>query len=129
MSNLMRRISSYSVREVGIARRVVLAAMAATLWISAAAGQSPSSSSSAAGTASTATASNKDSLIVGHGTPGNLARFKNPFELGDSALFQSSLGYVGIGTTTPETTFRVINNEDSVNPFNLTPIGIYGTVT
>ena len=70
-----------------------------------------------------------DSFITGVGTSGSISVFTAPFEIGDSALFQSPLGYVGIGTSTPETKFRVVNDENSINQFNLTPIGIYATVT
>lgn len=70
-----------------------------------------------------------DWFVTGVGTSGSIPVFTAPFEIGDSALFQSPLGYVGIGTSTPETKFRVSNNDTSINQFGLEPIGIYGTVT
>jgi hypothetical protein len=114
-------------------RRAILASMVAMLWCSIGMGQTASSNTnsgeSAKSSASVPTAKSHDREITGRGNNGSIPVFTSPTALGASVLFQSPLGYVGLGTSTPETTFRVVNNEDSINQFNLTPIGIYSTVT
>ena len=116
-------------------RTTILCGMALTFMHGVALGQSPNFPSPAQSGFKATTPPNipnsksHDWFITGVGTSGSIPVFTAPFEIGDSALFQSPLGYVGIGTSTPDTKFRVSNNETSVNQFGLEPIGIYGTVT
>jgi hypothetical protein len=116
-------------------RTTILCGMALTFMHGVALGQSPNVPSPAQSGFKATTPPNvpsstsHDWFITGVGTSGSIPVFTAPLEIGDSALYQSPLGYVGIGTSTPETKFRVVNNENSINQFNLTPIGIYATVT
>jgi trimeric autotransporter adhesin len=70
-----------------------------------------------------------DEEIGGAGTAGFLARFTGSHQIGNSSIFQSPNGNVGIGTTTPESTFRVDNHDNSINSFGLEPYAIYGRIT
>ena len=63
--------------------------------------------------------------ITGNGTTNTIPQFTGSTTIGDSPIIQWS-GNIGIGTTTPDSTLRVINPSDT--PFNgLQPYAIYGT--
>jgi hypothetical protein len=121
------------VKHLSNFKRLILASIVAVLWSSIVIGQTASSNTSSGASvsvaASTATSQSPDRAITGRGSQGSIPVFTSPSAIGPSALFQSPIGYIGVGTTTPETTFRVVNNENSINQFGLEPIGIYATAS
>lgn len=91
---------------------------------------------SLAATASAQTSSqNVDSAILGAGTPNFIAKFTGSHKLGNSSIFQSPNGNVGIGTTSPNSALQVVSNSTdfSISLFGISPaksgIGVFGRAT
>src|SRR6266550_5221793 len=81
-----------------------------------------------ASVAPTAFAQSGSEEIGGAGTPNFIARFTGTHKVGNSNIFQSPNGNIGIGTTTPSDKFVVFNTDD-VNANGIQPVAIYGTAT
>ena len=76
--------------------------------------------------ASTASAQTFCEEIGGGGTPNSIARFTGTCKVGNSTIFQSPSGNIGIGTPGPVSPLTVINFSDSLTPQGLQPYAIYG---
>lgn len=79
--------------------------------------------------AAIAAAQDDDNVISGSGTTNFVPQFLSAHRIGNSNIFQSPSGNVGIGTTTPDSTLRIVNTGNSVNPVGVPePYGIYTTL-
>jgi len=66
--------------------------------------------------AAIAAAQDDDNVISGKGTANFIPPFLSAHRIGNSNIFQSpTTGNIGIGTTTPDSTFRVFNSSNSLN--------------
>ncbi len=66
--------------------------------------------------------------VTGSGTTNTIPKFTGSSTIGDSNIFQSPSGNIGIGTTTPSDKFMVFNTDDA-NANGIQPVAIYGTAT
>ncbi len=76
--------------------------------------------------ASTASAQTFCEEIGGGGTPDSIARFTGRCKVGNSNIFQSPTGSIGIGTFNPDSTLTVANSSNSPTANGLPPYAIYG---
>jgi hypothetical protein len=76
--------------------------------------------------ASTASAQTSSEEIGGGGTPNSIARFTGTHKIGNSSIFQSPSGNIGIGTPGPDSTLSVVNFSNSLTADGLQPYAIYG---
>jgi hypothetical protein len=79
--------------------------------------------------ASTASAQTFCEEIGGGGTPDSIARFTGRCKVGNSNIFQSPTGSIGIGTLNPDSTLTVANSSNSPTANGLPPYAIYGYLT
>ena len=76
-----------------------------------------------------------DDVIHGNGTPNFIPEFLSEHRLGNSIIFQSPDGKVGIGTTSPNSALQVLSNKTdlSISFFGISPaksgIGVFGRAT
>jgi len=66
--------------------------------------------------------------VTGSGTTNTIPKFTGSSTIGDSNIFQSPNGNIGIGTTTPSDKFVVFNTDD-VNANGIQPVAVYGIAT
>ena len=66
--------------------------------------------------------------VTGSGTTNKIPKFTSSSTIGDSNIFQSPSGNIGIGTTTPSDKFLVFNTDD-VNANGIQPVAVYGIAT
>ena len=78
--------------------------------------------------AATVLAQGVDEEIEGVGTTNFIARFLNAHKIGNSSIFQSPNGNIGIGTTPPDSTLSVFSLSNSLTADGLQPYAIAGVL-